>query len=178
MTFHRRSNVFFIGKCGAEPLQNLVTIPNRLTGSSSWPNVVSTVIREKNQENIKESWFNEKKDSKQCLSDTPRSNGQWRKLIHVSRIRRPHKMAKFEKQLFNQKHFFGRTILHAHAQYIYIVNAKCQKPQAKSLIKSKQEKNGSFQKAVILSKKKIFFLASNFFMHMFNVSVLCRQSIR
>ena len=37
-----------------------------------------------------------KKDNKQCLSDTPRSNGQWRKLI--SRIQRPYKMAKFEKQ--------------------------------------------------------------------------------
>ena len=58
------------------------------------------------------------------------------------------------------------TLLHAHAQYIYIVNAKYQKPsvkalvqvdfpvyaQAKSLFKSKPEKNGSFQKAVILSK--------------------------
>ena len=79
-------------------------------------------------------------------------------------------MAKFEKQLFNQKNFFGMTLLHAHAQYIYIVNAKYQKPsvkalvqadfpvyaQAKSLFKSKQEKNGSFQKAVILSKN-IFF---------------------
>ena len=66
------------------------------------------------------------------------------------------------------------TLLHAHAQYIYIVNAKYQKPsvkamvqvdfpvhaQAKSLFKSKQEKNGSFQKAVILSKN--IFLASNF----------------
>ena len=95
----------------------------------------------------------------------PPSNGQWRKLI--SRIQRPYKMAKFEKQLFNQKKFFfGMTLLHAHAQYIYIVNAKYQKPsvkalvqvdfpvyaQAKSLFKSKQEKNGSFQKAVILSE--------------------------
>ena len=55
------------------------------------------------------------------------------------------------------------TLLHAHAQYKYIVNAKYQKPSvkalvqvdfpvAKSLFKSKQEKNGSFQKAVILSK--------------------------
>ena len=64
------------------------------------------------------------------------------------------------------------TLLHAHAQYIYIVNAKYQKlsvkalvqvdfpvyAQEKSLFKSKQEKNGSFQKAVILSKKKLFFL--------------------
>ena len=50
------------------------------------------------------------------------------------------------------------TLLHAHAQYIYIVKAKYQKPsvkamvqvdfpvyaQAKSLFKSKQENNGSF----------------------------------
>ena len=49
---------------------------------------------------------------------------------------------------------FGMTFLHAHAQYIYIVNTKYQKPsvkalvqvdfpvyaQAKSLFKSKQEK--------------------------------------
>ena len=69
-------------------------------------------------------------------------------------------------KLFNQKNFFGVTLLHAHAQYIFIVNVKYQKPsvkamvqvdflvyaQAKSLFKSKQEQNGSFQKAVILSK--------------------------
>ena len=31
-------------------------------------------------------------------------------------------MAKFKKQLFNQKEiFFGMTLLHAHAEYIYIV---------------------------------------------------------
>ena len=36
-------------------------------------------------------------------------------------------MAKFEKQLFNQKFFFGMSLLHAHAQYIYIVNVKYQK---------------------------------------------------
>ena len=62
------------------------------------------------------------------------------------------------------------TLLYAHALYIYIVNAKYQKPsvkalvqvdfpvyaQAKSLFKSKQEKNGSFQKAVIFSKKHFF----------------------
>ena len=61
-------------------------------------------------------------------------------------------------KLFNQKHFFGMTLLHAHAQCIYIVNAKYQKPSvkalvqidfpvyalAKSVFKSKQEKNGSF----------------------------------
>ena len=62
------------------------------------------------------------------------------------------------------------ALLHAHAQYIYIVNVKDHKPsvkalvqvdfpvyaQAKSLFKCKQEKNGSFQKAVTLSKN-IFF---------------------
>ena len=50
------------------------------------------------------------------------------------------------------------TLLHTHAKYIYIVNAKYQKPsvkalvqvdvpvyaQAKTLFKSKQGKNGSF----------------------------------
>ena len=81
------------------------------------------------------------------------------------------------------------TLLHAHAQYIFIVNTKYHKPsvkalvqvdfpvyaQAESLFKSKQEKNGSFQKAVILSKN--IFLASNFFMQMINESILCKQSI-
>ena len=83
------------------------------------------------------------------------------------------------------------TLLHAHAKhmYIYYVNAKYQKgsvkalekvdfpiyAQAKSLFKSKQEKNGLFHKAVIF--QKIFFLASNFFMRLYNESILCRQSI-
>ena len=84
-------------------------------------------------------------------------------------------MATFEKQLFNPKIFFGMTLLHAHAQYIYIVNAKYQKPsvkalvqvdfpvyaQAKSLFKSKQEKNGSFQKAVILLKNNFWHQTSS-----------------
>ena len=62
------------------------------------------------------------------------------------------------------------TLLQAHAQYIYMVYAKYPKAsvealvqgdfpvyaQAKSLFKSKQEKNGKFHKAVILSKN-IFF---------------------
>ena len=44
-------------------------------------------------------------------------------------------MAKFfEKQLFNQNNFFGMTLLHAHAQYIYIVNAKYQKASVKALV--------------------------------------------
>ena len=92
-------------------------------------------------------------------------------------------MAKFEKQLniYKKKNVFGMTLLQAHAQYIYIVNAKYQKPsvkalvqadfpvyaQAKSLFKSK----GSFHKGVTLSKN--IFLASNFFMQMFNESILC-----
>ena len=81
-------------------------------------------------------------------------------------------MAKFEKQLFNQKKFFGMTLLHAHAQYIYIVNAKYQKPsvkalvqvdflvyaQAKSLFKSKQEKK-------IAHFKKLLFCQKTFFWH-------------
>ena len=74
-------------------------------------------------------------------------------------------------KLFNQKNFFGMTLLHAHAQYIYIVNAKYQKPsvkglvqvdfpvyaQANSLFKSKQEKNGSFKK-LLFCQKTFFFL--------------------
>ena len=101
-------------------------------------------------------------------------------------------MAKFEKQklLFNKKKFFfGMTLPHAHAQYIYIVNAKYQKPsvkalvqvdfpvyaQAKSLFKSKQEKMAHFTKLLFCQKN--FFLSSNFFMQMFNESILCRQSI-
>ena len=75
-------------------------------------------------------------------------------------------------KLFNHKNSFGMTLLHAHAQYIYIVNAKYQKPsvkalvqvdssvyvQANSLFKSKQEKkNGSF--------KKLLFCQKTFFWH-------------
>ena len=72
-------------------------------------------------------------------------------------------MVKFEKQL---EIFFGMTLLHVHAQYIYIVNAKYQKPsvkalvqvdfpvyaQAKSLFKSKQ---AHFKK--LLFCQKLFF---------------------
>ena len=99
-------------------------------------------------------------------------------------------MAKFEKQLFNQKHFFfGMILLHAHAQYIYIVNAKYQKPsekalvqadfpeyaQAKSLFKSKQEKKWLISKSCYFVKK--LFLSLNFLMQVFNKSLLCRQNI-
>ena len=46
-------------------------------------------------------------------------------------------MTKFEKQLFNKQKkqfFFGMTLLHAHAQYIYIINAKYQKHSVKALV--------------------------------------------
>ena len=74
-------------------------------------------------------------------------------------------------KLFNQKKiFFGMTLLHAHAQYIYIVNAKYQKPsvkalvqvdfpvyaQAKSLFKSKQEKKWLISKSCYFVKKHFF----------------------
>ena len=59
------------------------------------------------------------------------------------------------------------TLLHAHAQYIYTVNAKYQKPSikalvqvdfpvyalAKSLFKSKQEKMAQFTKLLFCTKK-------------------------
>ena len=43
-------------------------------------------------------------------------------------------MAKFAKQLFYQKQFFGITLLHAHAQCNYIVYAKYQKASVKALV--------------------------------------------
>ena len=65
-----------------------------------------------------------------------------------------------------KKNCFGKTFLHAHAQYVYIVNAKYQKPsvkalvqvdfpvyaQAKSLFKSKQEKMAHFKKLLFCQK--------------------------
>ena len=79
-------------------------------------------------------------------------------------------MDKFKKQLFNKKNFFGMTLLHAHAQYIYIVNAKYQKlsvkarvqvdflvyAQAKSLFKSKQEKKKGHFKKLLFCQKTCF----------------------
>ena len=78
-------------------------------------------------------------------------------------------MDKFEKQklLFNKKNFLGMTLLHAHAEYIYTVNANYQKPsvkalvqvdfpvyaQAKSLFKSKQEKMAHFTKLLFCPKR-------------------------
>ena len=96
-------------------------------------------------------------------------------------------MAKFEKQLFNQNIFFGMTLLHAHAQYIYIVNTKYQKASVKALVQfdfpvyaqtESQKQTGKkwlIPQSCYLSKEH--FLASNFLMQMFNESTLCRQSI-
>ena len=122
-----------------------------------------------------------KKDNKQCLSDTPSWSMKKTNIKNTKAIQNGCYLTK--------KIFFCMTLLHAHAQYIYIVMAKYQKPsvkamvqadfpvyaQAKSLFKSKQEKNGSFQKAVILSKKH--FIGIKLLMQMFNESILCRQSI-
>ena len=88
------------------------------------------------------------------------------------------------------------ALLRAHAQYIYIVNAKYQKAsvkalvqvdfpvyaQAKSLfkrIKSKQEKWLISHSCYFVKKTFFFFffLASNVFMQMFSETILCRQSI-
>ena len=38
ITFHRSSSTFFMGKCGAVPLQNFVIIPNSLTANNSSSN--------------------------------------------------------------------------------------------------------------------------------------------
>lgn len=42
--FHKSSRTFFMGKWGADPLQNLVTMPNSFTAKSSspigWPNKI------------------------------------------------------------------------------------------------------------------------------------------
>ena len=44
-------------------------------------------------------------------------------------------MAKFDKQLLcPKKNVFGMTLLHVHAQYIYIVCAKYQKASVKALV--------------------------------------------
>ena len=45
--FHSSISVFFIGKWGADPLQNFVTIPNNVTGSNSCPKVGSTDIKKR-----------------------------------------------------------------------------------------------------------------------------------
>ena len=76
-------------------------------------------------------------------------------------------MAKFEKQLFNQKHVFGMTFLHAHAQYIYTVNAKYQKLWYKLIslymhkqnpyLKANRKKMAHFKKLLFCQKTFFFF---------------------
>ena len=79
-------------------------------------------------------------------------------------------MAKFKKQLFNPHFFSGMPLLHAHAQYIDIVNTRNQKAsvkalvqadfpvyaQTKSLFKSKQEKKWLISQSCNFIKKSFF----------------------
>ena len=81
------------------------------------------------------------------------------------------------------------TLLHAHAHYIYIVYVMYQKASVKALIQvdflmyalSKHKHNlyliGN-RKKIAKHLSKINILAANFFTQMFNVSILCKQSIR
>ena len=88
---------------------------------------------------------------------------------------------------------FGMTLLHAHADYICIVCAKYQKASVNALVQvdflmyalSKYKHNpysiGNRKKW--LSSQSYNFIkslhfGSNFFTQMFNVSILCKQSIR
>ena len=101
-------------------------------------------------------------------------------------------MVKFDKQSFREKSIFSMILLHAHAQYIFIVCTKYQKTSVKALVEvdfslyaiSKHKQTGKKSKFTKLSfckkkkKKKNDFLESNFFMQMFNVSMLRRQSIK
>ena len=50
-------------------------------------------------------------------------------------IKKQHqKWLSLKSSYLTKKKFFGMTLLHAHAQYIYIVNAKYQKPSVKALV--------------------------------------------
>ena len=111
--------------------------------------------------------LNEKKDTKQCLSNTPRT-------VMVNKENEYQEYKGHTKWLslqgsYLKKNLFGMTLLHAHAQYVYIVNANYQKAsvkalvqvdfpvyaQAKSLfkhIKSKQEKMANFTKLLFCQK--------------------------
>ena len=90
------------------------------------------------------------------------------------------------KSSYLTKNVFGMTLLHAHAQYIYIVYAKYQKASVKALVqvdflymhkqnpylKANRKNMANFTK--LLFCQETFFLASNFFEQMFNESILCR----
>ena len=115
----------------------------------------------------------------------------------ISRIQKPYKMAKFDKQSNLAKNTFScMTLLHAHAQYIYIVCAKYQKISVKALVQvdfpvyelSKQQQN-PYLIANRKRKKEAKFTKLSFshkilsgIKHLnatvFNVSTLCRQSIK
>ena len=97
------------------------------------------------------------------------------------------KMAKFEKQLFNQKIFFWHdTSSCTCSVYVYlsIVSVKAL-VQVISLymhkqnpyLKANRKKKWLISQSCYFVKNKKIFLASNFFMRMFNKSILCRQSI-
>lgn len=42
--FHSNNKTFFIGKCGAWPLQNFVTIPKSITAKGSWLHSADPVL--------------------------------------------------------------------------------------------------------------------------------------
>ena len=56
-------------------------------------------------------------------------------MVNKENYYQEYKMAKFDKQSLSQKNFFDMTLLHGHAQYIYIVCAKYQKASAKALVR-------------------------------------------
>ena len=132
-----------------------------------------------------------KKKDKQCLLDSPPPPPPPPRpctvMVNKENYYREYKGHTKWKSLC-QNIFFGMTLLHAHAHYICLVCAKYQKASVKALVQvdflmyalSKHTHNpysiGNRKKwLIILSKINI--LASNFFT-MFNVSILCKQSIR
>ena len=104
--------------------------------------------------------------------------GQWRKLI--SRIQRPYKMAKFEKQLFNQKKFFGMTLLHAHLNISILLMQSIRNLQQKlwyKLISLYMHKQNPYLKAnrkKMAHFKKLLFCQKTFFWHQ---TSLCKCSM-
>ena len=101
-------------------------------------------------------------------------------------------MGKFDKQSLCQRYFFfAMSLLHAHAQYICIVYAKYQKASVKALVQvdflmyalSKHKhtpylKENRKKCSQSYHFVKIYILTLNFFTQMFNVSILCKQSMR
>ena len=107
------------------------------------------------------------------------SNNQIKKI--TIKNKRPYKMAKFDKQSLCQKYFFSMTLLHAYAQYIFTASAKHQKGSVKALVQMdfpvyalSKHKQSNREKMATFTKLSFW----NFFMQMFNVSILHKQSIR